>query len=497
MTQQTPAPGHQTRARTHPAPSMPNSVQNPLPRATRAETALILRDVLAPMAAKGPIVRRPGVVAAVERLDLEARAVRRVQALSEKYGRGPLLVPLPGRPLALVLDPDHVHRILDQTPEPFAAAETLKRRALQHFQPGVSLISHGGDRAVRRHLNEMVLDPDHPVHRMAEVFLPVVHEETDQMLAEIDGDGGALDWERFSRTWFRIVRRLVMGDSAREDEDFTALLDDLRQRGNLAFLRPVDEEAREEFLSRIQDALDRAEPGSLAAVMSEVHAQGAPGEFDADGGKPAHQVPQWLFAFDPAGMATFRALALLASHPARLRTARIQLEDESGEDAPTLELLRATVLEALRLWPTTPLILRETTMEVEFEHGIMPAGVSVLIFAPFFHRDERRLDFAHRFAPEIWEERMSQSGQHEPQHEVRRDGQREDSPAQGEWPLMPFSLGTGICPGRQLVLLITSSMLARVLEGHEVDLLSHSLGREKELPSLLDPYALEFRLTER
>lgn len=485
MTQQSPAPG----TRTPGAPHLPSAVQNPLPRATSAETSQILRDVLVPMAAKGPIARRPGVVAVVERLDLEGRAVRRVQALAEKYGRGPLIVPLPGRTLALVLDPDHVHRILDQTPEPFASAETLKRRALQHFQPGVSLISHGGDRAVRRRLNEKVLDPDHPVHRMAEAFLPVVHQEADQMLAEVDGDGGKLDWERFSQTWFRIVRRLVLGDSARDDEELTALLDELRERGNLAFLRPVDEEAREDFLFRIQGALDRAEPGSLAAVMSEVHAQGAPGEFDVDGGSPSHQVPQWLFAFDPAGMATFRALALLASHPARLRTARIQLEDESGDEAPVLELLRSTVLEALRLWPTTPLILRETTVEVEFENGIMPAGASVLIFAPFFHRDERNLDFAHRFAPEIWEDQVLHGGHRDPQH----DGQRSAE----EWPLMPFSLGTGICPGRQLVLLVTSSLLARVLQGHEVDLLSHSLGREKDLPSLLNPYALEFLLSAR
>ena len=39
-----------------------------------------------------------------------------------------------------------------------------------------------------------------------------------------------------------------------------------------------------------------------------------------------------------------------------------------------LELLRGTVLESLRLWATTPMILRETTAEVEFEHGVMPAG---------------------------------------------------------------------------------------------------------------------------
>ncbi len=70
------------------------------------------------MIAKGPIIRRPKVVAGVERLGLEARAVRRMQALSEKYGRGPVMLKLPGKSMAMVLDPEHCHRVLDETPEP-------------------------------------------------------------------------------------------------------------------------------------------------------------------------------------------------------------------------------------------------------------------------------------------------------------------------------------------------------------------------------------------
>jgi hypothetical protein len=30
--------------------------------------------------------------------------------------------------------------------------------------------------------------------------------------------------------------------------------------------------------------------------------------------EPSSQIAQWLFAFDPAGMTTFRTLALLACH---------------------------------------------------------------------------------------------------------------------------------------------------------------------------------------
>jgi cytochrome P450 len=44
------------------------------------------------------------------------------------------------------------------------------------------------------------------------------------------------------------------------------------------------------------------------------------------------------------------------------------------------------VLESLRLWPTTPTILRQTTAETRWNRDSTPAGTVVLIFAPFFHR---------------------------------------------------------------------------------------------------------------
>lgn len=162
-------------------------------------------------------------------------------------------------------------------------------------------------------------------------------------------------------------------------------------------------------------------------------------------------------------------------HTAWQRVVRRVVLGDSWADEPEftelVERLRSSVLESLRLWATTPMILRETTMEVEFEHGVMPAGISTLIFAPYFHRDERHLEFAHRFAPENW-----------------------DRPrGRGEWPLMPFSLGAGICPGRHLVLLLTSNLLAKVVGERTVELLSHEL-EPGNLPALLNNYGLEFRL---
>ena len=440
-----------------------SSVQNPLPSATVVETLQALRDIQGPMIAKGPIIRRPKMVAASERFDLDGRGVRRAQALSEKYGRGPLMLNLPGRPMALILDPDDVHRVLEDSPDPFATAETLKRTALRHFEPRVALISHGEERAQRRRLNEQTLEHRSPVHQMAAAFMPVVEQEARALLDQVRAGDGVLEYKPFLDAWFRIVRRVVLGDSARENTDLTELTEKLRADGNWAFLKPVDKKGRAALLEQMSAALERAEPGSLAAFMS-AQPQGAQAE-------PAQQIPQWLFAFDPAGMATFRALALLSSHPDRLAAVREEIIQESTETAPLLGRLRATVLESLRLWPTTPMILRETTTEVEFSHGVMPKGTSVLIFAPFFHRDDRHLDFAHRFTPELWE----------------RPRTRQD------WPLVPFSAGTGLCPGRHLVLLLTSKFMAEVLSQTDLELESHTLDPQR-LPSLLNNFGLRFRL---
>ncbi|GAA4919310.1 cytochrome P450 [Nesterenkonia rhizosphaerae] len=446
----------------HSAPA--TAVHNPLPHANPLETLAILSEVELPTIAKGPIIRRPKVVGVVERLGLEARAVKRMQKMSEKYGKGPLMLSIPGMNMATVLDPEHVHRILEESPEPFAPAEMLKRNALKHFEPKSSLISHGGERTQRRKLNEQALDHGHPIHRMAESFMPVVEQEAAELLKTVDAQGGVLAYPDFLDAWFKVVRRVVLGESYRDDKQLTELTEKLRADGNWAFFKPVDKTGRESLLQQIKAALDKGEPGSIAAFMSSL-------EMGSES-SPENQIPQWLFAFDPAGMASFRTLALLASHPDRLDAARLQIAQGQEEKAPMLPLLRASVLESLRLWATTPMILRETTRDVEFEHGVMPAGTTVLIFAPFFHRDERNLDFAHRFAPEVWDKPRTRA----------------------DWPLVPFSGGTAICPGRHLVLLLTSNFLAQILGQRDVELTSHTL-EPGNLPALLNNFTLEFELS--
>jgi hypothetical protein len=242
----------------------------------------------------------------------------------------------------------------------------------------------------------------------------------------------------------------------------------LRADANWAFLHPRRRRLRERFFMQLSTHVARAEPDSLASLVATIPA--------APGADPVGQMPQWLFAFDAAGIATFRALALLSTHDAEAERARAEIAFASRSSSSTLPFLRACVLESVRLWPTTPMILRQTTRHTSWDAGEMPDKTGVLIFVPFFHRDETRLPFANSFAPDQW---------------LTAD-------AHGAWPLIPFSAGPAACAGRDVVLLLTSMLIARMLRDHELRLVAreqlHSL---RPLPATLNNFSLRFTVHPR
>ncbi|GAA4010963.1 cytochrome P450 [Allokutzneria multivorans] len=397
------------------------------------ETLAVAATALLPIVARGAILRRPRIVRMAERADADLRLVRLLQRLRDKHGNGPLRLRVPGRSVHVVLSRADVRRVLDGSPEPFSPANVEKRHALGHFQPDGLLISDPEERQDRRRFTEAVLDTHSSVHELGPVFAAKISTEIEALLRLT---GEQLDWDTFSRTWWRIVRRIVLGDAAADDERLIERLKSLRAKGNWAYLTPSDKHHREIFLSDLREHLARGGGGSLAERIAA--------QPDSAHVAPESQVAHWLFAFDAAGMATFQALALLASHPDKPRDH---------------EHLRASVLEALRLWPTTPLLLRDGE------------GGTVLILAPFFHRDDTVLPYANDFEPEIWL------------------GGRAD-PA-----LVPFSGGPAVCPGRNLVLHVTAKVLASLFATHDFMLDSREL--VKPLPGTLDPFGLRFAMSSR
>lgn len=443
------------------------SVRTALPEASVADTARVAARVLGPLVARGLIVRRPPIVDVAERLDLDRSAVEELQRLRDRYGPGPVRLKVPGKEISIVLDPDDVHRILEGSPEPFAADTQEKKAALAHFQPEGVLPSAPEERPERRRFNEAVLDTPSPIHQLGSSLVATVREEAAELVAVAERDG-RLTWDTFIEGWWRTVRRVIFGSGAREDHELTDLAGSLRSRANWAYFAPEDEEARDRFLGRIREHLARAEPGSLAELAARIST--------GPGTDPAHQVPQWIFAYDPGGIATIRALALLAAHPDQMGLARAELAGLDLDQPQELPRLRAAVLDGLRLWPTTPGVLRQTTEPTEWRGGTLEADTSLVIFAPFFHRDDTRLAYADRFAPELWL----------------------GEPSLDRWPLIPFSDGPVVCPGQNLVLLTTSTMLGALLEHLDVELDPvDRLRGDRPMPSILSPFDLAFTTRRR
>lgn len=428
-----------------------------MPTIAAADATRAIAKILLPMAAGGAIARRPRAMRWVDRLDLDAGAVDEMRRLRAKYGPGPVQI-TPARRLALVLDPGDVHHILNNTPDPFRPDTKEKRGALGHFQPEGVLISTPEERIRRRPVNEAALQSGKPVHDHAAVMSEVIEAETQALLGHV-GFAGGLSWPPFAIAWWRVVRQIILGASARDDSATTDGLLKLREDGNTSYLKPTRKKLRAEVLDSIKGYVDRAEPGSLAEMIART-----PAGPDVE---KHQQVPQWLFAFDAAAWATIRALALVSNSPEA--AAKIREEFAGAEQGrPDLPYSRAVILESLRMWSTTPLLLRETSRETEWASGTLPARTSLVIFAPYFHRDPDNVPEADTFAPELW--------------------LRERTDA--DWPLVPFSGGPAMCPGRNVVLMVSSLILSRLVAEHDFTGRGFPID---DVPPSLDPFGLSYR----
>lgn len=445
---------------TRPEEFPPPQAGTRLTAASALETARVLSEVLLPTVAQGVILRRPAAVGAAAALDSDRHAVRLLQRLRERHDTDALALRVAGRDVVLLLTPRAATRVLAGTPVPYRTATTEKRASLAHFQPTGVLISDGPLRAERRAFHEAVLETDLPVHRLADRITAAARQEMSTLLTGRD----RLEWPAFSAAFWRLVRRIVLGDGARTDVELTDLLDALRRDANWAYLRPRRAGLLHRFRLRLATHLDRAEPGSLAALLAEQRVR--------PGLDPYGQVPHWLFAYDAAAASAFRTLALLSTHATNRRRVRDELAalDPAGGPYP---YLGACVLDTVRLWPTTLAILRESTAVTMWDATPLARGTSFVIYTPLLNRDAAYVPAADRFQPERW-----------------LDGSAAHSGA-----LVPFSAGPAVCPGRSLVLQTVTAALAALLREHDLRLLARArLDAGSPLPYTLGHTSIKFTI---
>ncbi len=420
-----------------------------LPRASLLENLRFNAVAVIPNAVQGMFRRRPAAVATATRAGVDGQAIELLAAMARKYERRPLWVRVGRAPAVLLLEPSDAAAVLAGAPEPYACDPPAKRKGMLAFQPDAVTISRGALWHNRRRFNEAVLRA--PGGRgTPRSWIDTCEQELDRLLA--GPSGGTLDWQPFSATVQRVARRIVLGDGAAGDEGLSALLGDLMTEANAVPGRTGAEVA--ELEAMIAKHVERADPGSLVARFAD-----APSDERTN---VVGQVPHWLFALgDTLAIAAFRALAVLGADAEALADARGSRPYVGG-----------CLYEALRLWPTTPMLARVTTEEVELGGETLPAGTQVLIPSFFSHRDRDRFAWADRFAPEQW-----------------IDGDAIAEPA-----FNPFGRGPQGCPGRSLALTVGEELLAGLITRRTPTTLAPELDPRQPLPAMLDFFAILVRL---
>ncbi len=432
------------------------------PHASTLEGVRFTAQVIVPIVLQGLFRRRRTMTHAATLGRADAAAIAAVASLRNAYGNGPLWLRAGTDDALLLIGRDAVRRVLEASPDPFAADPEPKRSGMRHFQPEALTISREPDWSGRRRFAEAVLDTGRPLHRQADRFAVVAGEEASGLPEEID----AAAW---GRAVHRVTRRIVFGDRAAGDDELSTLLGELMDKANPP--GGGDDELLARFDERLARRVADAAPGSLAGLIGRV-----PGT-DVD--HPAGQVTHWLFALgDTLAANALRALAVLAAYGPERERAEAELAGAdlaTGAGVAELGYLRACLQETMRLWPTSPVLMRVTVRDTDWNGIRIPAGTRMIIVNTFNHRDRESNEWAERFEPERWL----------------------TGTAAEDWIFNHFSHGPQGCPGAGIALEVGVAMLATLLRDRAASTLAGGIDPDQPPPHSLDVFALKLALPRR
>jgi cytochrome P450 len=172
----------------------------------------------------------------------------------------------------------------------------------------------------------------------------------------------------------------------------------------------------------------------------------------------------------------FRALAMIVADP---RVERRVREELSAADLSTargidgLRYLEGCVQEAMRLWPTTPMIVRQTVHASILAGTVVPRDCQVLIWNTRNHRLPAERPFGDAFHPEFWRDRpVDYRSNH-------------------------LSNGTQVCAGIDLALFVAKGVLASLLYETDYELRKPKIAPAACLPDILNHFAIRFDARSR
>jgi len=425
----------------------------PFPKVGLADNLRFNLGYVLPNILQGAFLRRPGwvrIVSSLRRGFLSAGLGPRFKA---KYGREGVCARFLVKPSMILFDQDAIQHVLQNSPSIYGAP-AAKQRGMSHFQPGAVTISHGHEWEERRRFNEAVLYP-REAHPLAAAIHAVVREEARSLFAKSE-----LRWDDFAGLFERITLRTMFGRAGEGERHIALLLKKLMRRANLPFL-PRRERLLGTYRSQLEEAIRGAEPNSLAAL-----ARGRP---DAGNIPVAAQMTHWLFAMnDTLGENAVRAAGVIhASEPTRLR-ASDEVKGKDLDDPATVTSLRfvaACLEEAMRLWPSTPFLLREAVDRDTLCGHRVETGDQVVIPNLFNHVDPTAVPRATEWFPERW----LQDGNPRFYH---------------------FSDGRQSCPGADLARFIGTGVLATLIAEREFHTLRPRILNDAQLPAAFNSFAI-------
>jgi hypothetical protein len=410
--------------------------------------------VALPNLAEGLFRRRPTITALLDQIGVPDRAHRLLASLQSDYGDGPIWVSVAGKKTLVVFGPDQIHFALSQAPDPFASDPEPKRSGMEKFQPHALTISRGQHWSDRRQFTDAVLSRAATDTTIQGRVNTVAADEA----VAVPHD---LDWQRFNAMVQRMARRIILGDNAAEDAEISARLATLMSKAN----PPGNGDAKlyEVFFEALHRYVEGSENGSLVGLFGDAPM--------SDVTHPTHQVIHWMFAMgDTLAINLWRCLALLASHPDILATAQTRIDGGDSRD-----YLTGCLCEAMRLFPSTPVLARTLTRATDWNGATVPEGTQVMIINTFNHRDQTRIPYADRFEPTAWT----------------------DHSADGSWSFNFFSHGPQGCPGADLALQLGTTFLAALLRDRQPYHTNIALDPRRPLPLTLNQSRLRIGFAAR
>lgn len=413
-----------------------------------------------PVYLQGLFTRSKFWVAFWTRLGSDRRVVKHLTRMRSKYGPQ-VYVNIGGNRTLLLLDPLGAGHVLKNSPEIYASDPDAKRRGMSHFQPGALTISAGEKWRDRRRFNEAVLHGalDDGGGHSAKV-LEVVRREAASLAEK---QGGALAWQDFADAFDRITLQVIFGDRAVSDETLLPHLRKMMREANrVAGLRKSRH--FDDYYAAVGGYLKNPRPHSLASLCTAT-----PSTQDTS----VHtQMTHWTFAMSETLAAnTARALALILAHPKaeqRVREELAHADIDTPEGVGGLKYLGACVQEAMRLWPTTPLLIRRALEEDYIDGARVERGTQVLISNTFNHRDAETHPFADKLAPEIWLEGVEH-----------------------DYAFNHLSNGPQECAGRDLALFIAKAFVASLFASGRYTLGGPKLDSRRPLPHMYNYFKVK------